>query len=89
MREICIQVPDMGSENTVEVAVTVNGEKRLTNYRVEAFDWQRAGTSDSTFNRIERLRAMIDGYDPGWELVQIGIPDRGLVPVMFRQRIHA
>ncbi|MEQ9104537.1 MAG: hypothetical protein RIE53_07540 [Rhodothermales bacterium] len=87
MREICIQVPDMGSENTVEVLVTVNGEKRLTNYRVEAFDWHHGG--DSSFHRIERLRAMIDGYDPGWELVQIGIPDKGLVPVMFRQRIHA
>ena len=31
---------------------------------------------------------MIESYDSGWELVQIGVPDGNLVPVMFRQRLH-
>jgi hypothetical protein len=84
MNAICIHVPTLRDEQTVEVEVTVNGEKRLMNYRVESFDWTLGGRDQP--GRIDRLRALIDAYDPEWELVQIGIPDGDLVPVMFRQR---
>lgn len=86
MNEICIHVPTLRDEQTVEVEVTVNGERRLMNYRVESFDWTLGGRD--VRGRIDRLRSLIDAYDPGWELVQIGIPDGDLVPVMFRQRMH-
>ncbi len=85
MNEICIHVPSLREDQTVEVEVTVNGRKRLTNYRVESFDWTLGGTDPG--RRIERLRALIEAYDSSWELVQIGIPDGLLVPVMFRQRV--
>ena len=85
MNEICIHVPSLHKEQTVEVEVTVNGRKRLMNYRVESFDWTLGG--QDLGGRIERLRTMIDAYDSSWELVQIGIPDGYLVPVMFRQRV--
>jgi len=86
MNEICIHVPTLRDEQTVEVEVTVNGERRLMNYRVESFDWTLGG--QDVRGRIDRLRSLIDAYDPAWELVQIGIPDGDLVPVMFRQRRH-
>lgn len=86
MNEICIHVPTLRDKQTVEVEVTINGERRLMNYRVESFDWTLGGRD--VRGRIDRLRSLIDAYDPGWELVQIGIPDGDLVPVMFRQRMH-
>jgi len=86
MNEICIHVPTLRDEQTVEVEVTVNGKRRLMNYRVESFDWTLGG--QDVRGRIDRLRSLIDAYDPAWELVQIGIPDGDLVPVMFRQRRH-
>ncbi|NNF04423.1 MAG: hypothetical protein HKN17_08150 [Rhodothermales bacterium] len=86
MNEICIHVPTLRDEQTVEVEVTVNGVRRLMNYRVESFDWTLGG--QDVRGRIDRLRSLIDTYDPDWELVQIGVPDGDLVPVMFRQRKH-
>ena len=85
MNEICIYVPSLEDHQTVEVAVTVNGKKKLMNYRVESFDW--SGEGGSQVHRIERLRNMIESYDSDWELVQIGVADGHMVPVMFRQRI--
>ena len=69
----------------MEVEVTVNGKKRLMNYRVKSFDWTLGGTDPG--HRIERLRSLINSYDEGWELVQIGVPDGHMVPVMFRLRV--
>ncbi len=86
MNEICIHVPSLDKHHTVEVAVTVDGKKRLMNYRVESFDWTAEG--HDPVNRIAKLRELIESYDSGWELVQIGVPDGNLVPVMFRQRVH-
>ncbi len=83
MKTICIQVPSLQENDVVDVEVTVNGEKRLINYRVESFDWTRGGFD--TEHRIERLRELIKEYDSSWELVQIGMPDRDLIPVMFRR----
>ncbi len=84
MNEICIHVPSLRENQTVDVEVTVNGETQLMNYRVESIDWTQGGR-DIT-GRIAYLRSRINGYDEGWELVQIGIPDGDMVPVMFRRR---
>lgn len=86
MKTICIQVPSLRENDIVDVEVTVNGEKRLMNYRVESFDWTQGGFD--TQLRIERLRELINSYDSSWELVQIGMPDRDLIPVMFRRTAH-
>ena len=85
MNEICIHVPSLDQHHTVEVAVTVDGERQLMNYRVESFDWSAGGHDPS--QRIAELRNLIESYDSRWELVQIGVPDGHLVPVMFRQRV--
>jgi len=84
MNEICIHVPSLRENQTVDVEVMVNGEKQLMNYRVESIDWTLGGRDITS--RIAYLRSRINGYDEGWELVQIGIPDGDVVPVMFRRR---
>ena len=84
MNEICIHVPSLRENQTVDVEVTINGEKQIMNYRVESIDWTKGGRHIS--DRIAFLRSMINGYDEDWELVQIGVPDGDMVPVMFRRR---
>lgn len=83
MSEICIRVPLLQPRRTLDLEVTVDGEKRLVQYRVETFDLDGGGDPD---RRIERLRAFIRTYDEGWQLFQIGAPAGTLLPVTFRQR---
>ena len=83
MSEICIRVPLLEPRQTLNLEVTVDGEKRLTQYRVETFDWMEGGDSE---DRIERLRAFIQAYDEGWQLFHIGAPTGTLLPITFRQR---
>jgi trehalose-6-phosphate synthase len=84
MNEICIHLPPLPANHTIELEIKADGKKRLMNYRVERFDWTAGGTDPA--GRIERLRQMIRDYDPQWELVQIGVPSSDdLIPVMFRQ----
>ncbi len=87
MKQICIQVPSLQSNQTVDVEVTVNGVRRLMNYRLESFDWSQGGFDTSL--KIQRLRELIQGYDASWELVQIGVPDGNWVPVMFKRSVLA
>lgn len=82
MNQICIHIPSLHSGEPIELDVTIGGKTHLMQYRVESVDCASVGEEE----RIERLRAFIKGYDRSWELVQIGTPREGLVPVMFRQR---
>jgi hypothetical protein len=84
MKEICIHLPTLGSDETIELEVKLNGRTRIMNYRVETFDW----TADTTHvgGKISKLRHFIRNYDDNWELVQIGSPSDERISVMFRQR---
>ena len=83
MSEICIRVPRLEPQQTLNLEVTVDGQKRLTQYRVETFDWMEGGEPEG---RIERLRMFIRGYDEGWQLFHIGAPEGRLLPITFRRR---
>lgn len=82
MNQICIRIPPVAPEETIELDVTVAGARRLMQYRVESVDCADISAAE----RAARLRAFIDGYDPRWALVQIGTPTDTRIPVMFRQR---
>ena len=84
MKEICVNIPEIEADQTVEVEIRVKGKNQELLYRVEAFDLSKVG--DVSFSRVDQLRIMIQSYDPAWELVQIGIPEEQVIPVMFRQR---
>jgi len=83
MSEICIHIPPLAEKQTIELEVTANGKKRMMNYRVESFAWPMEAPAEE---RIEQLKHYISSYEDGWELVQIGPSNDGLVPVMFRQQ---
>ncbi len=82
MREICIHLPPMGAEDTIELELTLNGRKHLMSYRVETIEGGRR-------DKISRLRRFIESYDPEWELVQIGSPGDDHVALMFRRKEDA
>ena len=73
--------------------VTINGEKRKYNFRVESFPWDINDDSIVDENkrvekRIDRLKENIESYDKNWRLVQIFKPgkDSQYVQVLFRQK---
>jgi hypothetical protein len=83
MDQVCIPIPLPTDGRAVEIQVTVGGVRRLVQYRVERVTWNPHASSDA---RFETLRRFIAEYEPGWELVQVGAPGRGTVPVTFRHR---
>lgn len=92
MREICIPLPDFLEQQIANVEVTINGEKRRYNFRVESFPWEiddKVGLDETqrVENRISRLKQNIESYDKNWRLVQIFKPSTGSsrIQVLFRQ----
>ncbi|MBT5875485.1 MAG: hypothetical protein HOH43_18835 [Candidatus Latescibacteria bacterium] len=83
MQSICVPIPDMASEQTVEVEVKINGKTRHFNYRIESYDCHDDRTAD---DRIDGLRRFIASYDKTWQLMEIGTPTSTMIPIMFRQR---
>lgn len=84
MKEICVSLPELEVDETVEVEIRVKGKNQALRYRVETFDLTDSNVQAS---RVDQLRILIQAYDPNWELVQIGIPDEAVIPVMFKQRV--
>ena len=84
MSSICIPIPDLQKHKTVELEVTIDGVRRIMNYRVESFPWPEVlGPED----RIDLLKSYLEHYADGWDLVQIGPPDGEVVPITFRQSV--
>lgn len=84
MNQICVSVPAIRAGHTIGLTVTIDGKQHVMNYRVESVPWAEW---KSLGQRIDVLRDFIGEYDEGWELVQIGPPANGLVPVTFRQQV--
>ena len=94
MKEICIPIPHFGEQQIAEVVVTVNGERKKFNFRVESFHWGTRNENGEeieavdTTEKIENLRKSIESYDDGWKLVQIltPTPEAEYIQVLFRQK---
>ena len=84
MSQICINVPTFQAQHTIGVEVTLDGQKHVMNYRVESVDWPEGLEPE---HRIDILRTYIRDYDKGWELVNIGPANGGLIPMTFRERV--
>ena len=82
-REIVILIPDIDIEQNVEVDVRINGRKKTMQYRVELLSWE--GNSEE--NRVATIKHKLDEYDKDWELVEIGAPTKGDVPLIFRRQM--
>jgi hypothetical protein len=82
MSTICIPIPDLHKHKTVDLEITVDGEKRALTYRVESFPWPEVLSSG---DKVDLLRSYLKHETGEWELVQIGPPDGEMVPITFRR----
>ncbi len=84
MREVVIYVPTLESEQNIDIDVKINGKKRTMHYRVEIVDWE--DYNGETEDKVDVIKRVIKEHDRDWELIQIGIPTKDNIPIMFRKR---
>jgi hypothetical protein len=84
MREIVLSIPTVEPEQNIEIEVSINGKKRKLNYRVELVAWE--GDGNDSEDRINTIRHVIKDHEKDWDLVQIGIPEKDSIPIMFRKK---
>jgi len=84
MREVVIYVPTLEAEQNIDIDVKINGKKRTMHYRVEIVDWEDYG--GETEDKVNVIKRVIKEHDRDWELIQIGIPTKENIPIMFRKR---
>jgi hypothetical protein len=84
MREVVIYVPTLEAEQNIDIDVKINGKKRTMHYRVEIVDWDDYG--GETEDKVTVIKRVIKEHDRDWELIQIGIPTKDNIPIMFRKR---
>ena len=63
MPNISIQLPLVEADHSVEVCVTINGQKKQYNYRIEIFPWPACRDSK---DKADCLRQVIHLYDQAW-----------------------
>lgn len=86
MSGITIQLPSFSPQDSIEIEVRVNGKRQIYKYRVEIVNWDECEEGAEPEVRVQCLKRVIDDYDAGWQLVNIGLPTEKSVPVMFRKR---
>jgi len=84
MREVVIYVPTLEAEQNIDIDVKINGKKRTMHYRVEIVDWEDYG--EESEDKVDVIKRVIKEHDRDWELIQIGIPTKDNIPIMFRKR---
>ncbi len=83
MREVVLSIPDVEKEQNIEIEVKINGKKEKLNYKVEILNWRKENSDPNT--KVDTLKHYINEHDKDWKLVQIGIPDNGTIPIMFKK----
>lgn len=84
MREVVILIPDVEPEQNVEIEVSINGKKRTIHYKVELLSWEQHEVPPK--DKVTVLKHFIEEKEKDWELMEIGPPDNGNIPLMFRRR---
>jgi hypothetical protein len=84
MREVVLQIPTLESEQNIEIDVRINGKSRTMKYRVEIVDWE--AEDEDVLDRVSVIKRVIKEHDRDWQLIQIGIPTKKNIPIMFRKK---
>lgn len=84
MREVVILIPEIEPEQNVEIEVSINGKKRTIHYKVELLNWEKQRVPPN--DKVTVLKHFIKEKERDWELVEIGAPDDGNIPLMFRRK---
>ncbi len=83
MPNVTIQIPFQEGENSMEIEVTVNGNKRKIQYRVEVVRWSE--DCDDQEVKIQCLQRHIADKKRDWQLLNIGAGGDDHVPVLFKK----
>lgn len=84
MREVVVLIPEIEPEQNVEIEISINGRKKTINYKVELLNWEKNEVPPK--DKVTVLKHFIEEKEKNWELVEIGAPDNGNIPLMFRKR---
>ena len=84
MREVVILIPEIEPEQNVEIEVNINGKKRTIRYKVELLNWEKNDVPPN--DKVTVLKHFIKEKEKDWELVEIGAPDDGNIPLVFRKK---
>jgi len=84
MREVVVLIPSFEGKQNIEIDVSINGKKRILKYRVEIIELE--GEDVSTVDKVSVLKRVIKEHDRDWTLVEIGIPTKKNIPIMFRKK---
>ena len=84
MREIVLVVPEIETEQNIEIDVKINGRKKTLKYRVELLGLDDCNPPE--IDRVTIIKHKIKEYEKDWELVEIGQPKKDNVPLMFRKK---
>jgi len=83
MANINIQLPISDADQAVEIDVKINGARHKYHYRVEILKWEECSDIE---NKADCIKHMVKNYSEDWQLIQIGIPTKKEIPIMFRQK---
>ena len=86
MREVVILIADVEPEQNVEIEVSINGKKRTIHYKLELLNWERHDVPPK--DKVTVLKHYIEEKEKDWELIEIGAPDSGNIPLMFRRKVE-
>ena len=84
MREVVLQIPTFEAEQNIDIDVKINGKRRTMHYRVEIIEWEE--DDETSEEKIDVLRQVIQEHEKDWELIQIGAPIKNNIPITFRKR---
>ena len=84
MKEVIVQIPTYESEQNIEIDVRINGKKRTIKYRVEIVEWD--SVESETLDKVSTIKRVIKEHDRDWRLIQIGVPTKKNIPIMFQKK---
>jgi hypothetical protein len=85
MKEVVVQIPTYESEQNIEIDVRINGKKRTLKYRVEIVEWE--SEDSETLDKVSTIKRVIKEHDRDWRLIQIGVPSKKNIPIMFQKKV--
>ncbi len=85
MKEVVVQIPTYESEQNIEIDVRINGKKRTIKYRVEIVEWD--SEDSETVDKVSTIKRVIREHDRDWRLIQIGVPTKKNIPIMFQKKV--
>ena len=96
MRELCIPIPGLNSDQTAEIKLNIGKEEISYDFRVISFPWDvkdelsiEEDELSKSLARITRLKTAINDYSQKWELIQIFNPaeEASFIQVLYRKKI--